>query len=209
MADFATIVLAGGASSRMGQPKALLPFGGEMLIERIERAMVTVSADVVVVSGPHVRLPPLDESDAVRVIEDGEPLQGPLSGIRNGLHAIAHDLCFVCGCDHPFLSPALARFMVERCAASPDAAAAWASWGGSLQPLVGAYRKATVLPVAEAMIASGKRAVLDVRWRTTVVTVTEAELRAIDPTERSFHDVDTPEGYERALRELESVGGRN
>ena len=200
MTGFGTIVLAGGASSRMGRPKALLPFGGETLIERVVRAMATVSEEVVVVTGPHVQLPSLP--DDVRIIEDAEPLQGPLSGIWNGLSAAAHETSFVCGCDHPFLAPALATFLVERSLASPRAAAVWASWGGSLQPLIGAYRKAAILLVAEAMLASGKRRVIDLPSKTTIVTVPEAELRAIDPSGRSFQDIDTPEAYERALRQL-------
>ena len=85
MPGFATIVLAGGASSRMGRPKALLPFGSESLVERVVRRMAAVSDEVIVVSGPHLGLPPL--AAGVRVVEDEEPLEGPLSGIRYGLRA--------------------------------------------------------------------------------------------------------------------------
>jgi len=40
----ALLILAGGKSSRMGQPKAWLPFGDELLLPRIVRLLVEVVA---------------------------------------------------------------------------------------------------------------------------------------------------------------------
>jgi molybdopterin-guanine dinucleotide biosynthesis protein A len=195
MVGFSTIVLAGGASARMGRPKALLPFGPETLIERIVRRFAAVSAEVIVVSGPHVRLPPLPRE--ARIVEDETPLRGPLSGLAGGLHAAANETSFVCGCDHPFLEPALASFLVERCRATPGAAAVWARWDDSPQPLVAAYRK-DLSEVVDDMLASGLRRLVDLR-RARVIEITPRELAALDPWGRSFVDVDTPAAYERAL----------
>jgi len=44
------IILTGGKSSRMGQPKALLPFDGEPLIVHLVRALRGFFTDVVVVA---------------------------------------------------------------------------------------------------------------------------------------------------------------
>src|SRR5437870_12517229 len=105
MEPFTAIVLAGGASARMGRPKALLPFGAETLIERVVRRLEPIAAEIVVVSGPHLVLPVLRHA---RIVEDETPLQGPVAGILYGLRAARTDLSFVCGCDHPFLEPAVA-----------------------------------------------------------------------------------------------------
>jgi molybdopterin-guanine dinucleotide biosynthesis protein A len=195
---FTTIVLAGGASSRMGRPKALLPFGDELLVERIVRRFVAASREVIVVSGPHVSLPTLP--GGTRVIEDEEPHQGPLSGLRYGLRAISDDIAFVCGCDHPFLAFPVAELLVRRCATAPDAVAAWSSWNGSPQPLVAAYRT-SILEIVEDMLASDERRIIRLPRRANVIEISAAELRAADPWGRSFVDLDTPEDYERALRE--------
>jgi molybdopterin-guanine dinucleotide biosynthesis protein A len=198
MSAFTTIVLAGGASSRMGRPKALLPFGEELLVERIVRRFVATSREVIVVSGPHLSLPPLPRGS--RVVEDEEPHQGPLSGLRYGLRATSDDVAFVCGCDHPLLAAPVAELLVRRCAAAPDAVAAWSTWNGSPQPLVGAYRT-SVLEIVENMLASDERRIIRLPRRANVIEISAAELRVADPSGRSFVDLDTPEDYERALRE--------
>ena len=55
----AAVVLAAGGSTRMGQPKQLLPVGGEPMVRRVTAAACTAAlAQVVVVVGAH--------ADAVR-----------------------------------------------------------------------------------------------------------------------------------------------
>lgn len=193
---FTTIVLAGGASSRMGRPKALLPFGGETLIERVVRRMAEVSSEVIVVSGLHLSLPALPA--AVRVVQDEEPLQGPLAGILYGLRAAASDVSFVCGCDHPLLAPEVARLLVER---ATGASGAVATWEGRAQPLVAAYRK-RVAALAAELLARGECRALALVEQAHLVRVSREDLRAADPTGASFFDVDTPAAYAEALRRL-------
>lgn len=180
----------------MGGPKALLPFGAETLIERVVRRMAAVSREVIVVSGPHLSLPVLPAT--VRVVEDEEPLQGPLAGILYGLRAATGELSFVCGCDHPLLAPAVAGLLVARAAGASGAAA---TWGGRVQPLVAAYRK-RVTALAAELLAGGERRALALVERAALVAVPPEELRCADPTGASFFDVDTPQAYAEALRRL-------
>jgi molybdenum cofactor guanylyltransferase len=197
---FSTIVLAGGASSRVGSPKALLRFGGETLIERVTRQLLKPSTEVIVVVGPHVALPALPAR--VRVVQDDRPLQGPLAGILYGLRAATTEICFVCGCDHPFLAPAVARLLVEH--ARQDGAVS--VWEGREQPLVAAYRRG-VAEIAADLLAAGERRTLALLERARLTRVAGSDLAAADPTGQSFFDVDTPEEYARALRLLSSEGG--
>jgi molybdopterin-guanine dinucleotide biosynthesis protein A len=196
MQPLTTIVLAGGASSRMGRPKALLPFGAETLIERAVRRMAAISVEVVVVSGPHVTLPSF--SGNVRVVEDERPLQGPLAGILYGLRAAGTDLCFACGCDLPFLHPEIAGFLVERMAGADGA---MLEWRGFPQPLLAAYQKRLAISI-DALIDTGERRAVSILEHAKIVVIPSAELRAIDPEGLSFLDVDTPEAYREALQRL-------
>jgi molybdenum cofactor guanylyltransferase len=197
MEPFTTIVLAGGASSRMGQPKALLPFGPETLIERVVRRLAAGSSEIVVVSGPHVRLPPLP--DEVRVVADEVPLQGPVAGIRYGLMAARTELGFVCGCDHPFVEPALGRLLAER---TVDRDGAIVVSKGVPQPLLAVYRK-RVATIAATMLASGERRAVRLGEHARLVQLSDEDLFAVDPSGLSLLDVDTPQAYHDALARLD------
>jgi molybdopterin-guanine dinucleotide biosynthesis protein A len=196
MEAFTTIVLAGGGSTRMGRPKPLLPFGDETLIERVVRRLAGQSSEVVVVGGPHLQLPRLPES--IRVVEDEIPLQGPLAGIAYGLQAARSDLSFVCGCDHPFLDPAIGRLLADRVR---DGDGAVVLSGGVPQPLLAVYRK-RVATIAAAMLASGERRAARLVERARLVEVCDEDVLAVDPSGLSLVDIDTPLAYREALARL-------
>jgi hypothetical protein len=59
LVDATAVVLTGGKSSRMGRPKALLPFNNEPLLVHILRALKSMFAEAVVVAAPDQELPPL------------------------------------------------------------------------------------------------------------------------------------------------------
>lgn len=196
MESITTIVLAGGASTRMGAPKALLRFGSETAIERVLRRMRPVSACLLVVSGPHLALPPLGAD--VRIVEDREPFLGPVAGIRNGLRAATTDLSFVCGCDQPLVAPEVARCLAEKAAGASGAVAVWQ---GHREPLVAVYRR-RVADVAQQMLLEGERRAQELIARAGLVEVDEETLRAVDPSGATFFDVDTPEAYAEAVRRV-------
>lgn len=193
------IVLAGGASSRMGSPKALLPFGKETLLERVIRRISEISTDIVVVTGEHVALPALPEG--VRVVVDEIPLQGPLAGILYGLRAAQTDLCFVCSCDLPFLGGRLARALLDL---AGDFDAVVPRWGQHLQPMLAVYRR-RLIPVFEELLAAGRLGPSSVLERANGRELASEEIERIEPGGASFFDIDTPEAYEEALR-LEQRG---
>src|SRR5579864_3320257 len=94
------IVLAGGRSSRMGTPKALLLFDDEPLIVHVVATLQRLFADVVVVTAPEQDLP----SMPVRLVRDEVAHQGPVGGIYYGLTAAGSDAAFVTSCDSVFLN---------------------------------------------------------------------------------------------------------
>jgi molybdopterin-guanine dinucleotide biosynthesis protein A len=198
MEPFSAVVLAGGASSRMGSPKALLRFGRETLIERVVGRLKSIAAEVVVVSGPHLRLPPLPSA---RIVDDDVPLQGPLAGIVYGLRAARSEIVFVCGCDHPFLERALVKRLVEGAGCADGAVPIVA---GVPQPLLAAYRKQRIEPIVATLLDSGERRARALVEHVSLREVTEADLALADPGLRSFLDVDTPDAYRRVLAMAEA-----
>ena len=78
----AAAVLAGGTSSRMGRPKALLDYHGRPLVEYLIAQLREQSGDVFVVGCPE---PGLYSRLSVPVVEDLLERCGPLAGIYSAL----------------------------------------------------------------------------------------------------------------------------
>lgn len=91
MSGYNAIVLAGGASRRMGEPKALLQVGERTLLEH-HLALFSGAATVVVVTGPHHALIAAQVAalDAAKVLLAHNPCvdDGPFSSLRLGLRAL-------------------------------------------------------------------------------------------------------------------------
>ena len=84
----AALILAAGASQRMGQPKALLSVGGAALLERVARTarQAGAAALVVVVGPPHEALIRQRFSDEeVFWAHNPQPERGMLSSVQAGL----------------------------------------------------------------------------------------------------------------------------
>jgi molybdenum cofactor cytidylyltransferase len=86
----AAIILAGGASRRMGAPKALLNYQNETFLDRMIRLFSSVSSPVIVVLGHHperIRSGILRASEAVFTVNP-DPERGMLSSFQCGLAEI-------------------------------------------------------------------------------------------------------------------------
>lgn len=194
------IILAGGRSTRMGTPKALLPFGGEPLVARLVARIRPLFDEVIVAASPGQELPPLD----ARVVLDDVAHEGPVGGMLYALRAAGGEYGFVTSCDAAFLRPELVSHLVAQRAGWDIVAP---RWGGRLQPLVAVYSKA-VIPLLEAQLAAGRLRLGDLLDSARTRTVDEEEIRRFDPEGASFFNMNTPEDYEEALRRLRSGATR-
>ena len=112
----AAIVLAAGASSRMGDVKQLLDAGGQSLVRRAaEVALAAPCAPVVVVVGAQAaRVRAEVEGLGVEVVCNRGWREGIASSLRCGIRALPGTAraAFVLLCDQPAISPALLRAML-------------------------------------------------------------------------------------------------
>jgi molybdopterin-guanine dinucleotide biosynthesis protein A len=190
---FSGIVLAGGESRRMGRPKALLPFAGEILIVRVLKRLSAVTDEQVVVVAPGQDLPDLP----ARLVRDPEPHRGPVAGLAVGLAAARAPRAFVTSCDSPFLSLDLVRWMLGE-------SAGWdvvvPEWEGRLNPLHAVYATA-LAGTYRRLLDAGRSRPVDAYPEARVRVVREEEIRRLDPLGRSLTNMNSPEEYERALAE--------
>lgn len=198
------ILLAGGASSRMGQPKAWLPFGGRPLLAHLVERLADQFTEVVVVAAPEMELP---ESSA-RVVADRWPGEGPLPGLLTGLGAIESHAAFVASCDLPLLDAGAAAALVEMLGEEFDAVVPRVE--DRLHPLHAAYRRAPVLDAGERLVASGVRRPVALFDQVRTLILPEESYALIDPHFHSVMNINRPEEYEAALEiwsRLEGGGG--
>ena len=198
------VVLAGGRSTRMGEPKAGLEWHGSTLLRRVAGLVARgVDGPVLVVRAPGQALPPLPA--ALEVVEDGERARGPLEGMAIGLAALQDRVehAFVCSTDLPLLHPAYVR-AVARAGQGVDVALPVVD--GHRQPLAACYRTALAGRARELLQQGRPRPAFlldgaDVRVLDEPELLADTALAKADPQLRSVVGVNTPAEL-RALREL-------
>jgi molybdopterin-guanine dinucleotide biosynthesis protein A len=201
IADATAVILAGGKSSRMGRPKALLLFDGEPLIVHIVRALTRMFAETVVVAAPGQELPHLRAT----LVRDDVPHQGPVGGIYYGLRAAKGHFCFVTSCDVAFLNLPLIAYLISQVS---DCEVVVPYWQERFQPLHAVYRKG-VLPLLEAQLDRGELRPIFLYEKVRTRKIDEDEIRRFDPEGLSFLNMNSPEDYEEALKRWQEMRQRD
>ena len=196
------IVLCGGRSSRMGRPKAWLPFGDELMLPRIVRILREVVEPIVVVAATDQEVPPLPEE--VAIVRDDEEGRGPLQGLAAGLAALAGkaEAAYLSSCDVPFLKPAFVRRVIELLG---DNAISVPHVAGFHHPLAAAYR-IEVLPEVQKLLAANRLRPVYL-FETAPTRILDAhDFADVDPTFESLRNLNTPEEYAASLAILGGEG---
>jgi molybdenum cofactor guanylyltransferase len=192
------VVLCGGESRRMGWPKAWLPFGPEVMLQRVVRLIGTVAGPIVVVAAPGQHLPELPAR--VPIVRDEISGRGPLQGLAAGFAALGEDveLVYATGTDVPFLEPRWITHLVDLIG-DADLAIPWI--GDYYHPLAALYRGRAILPAIEELLGHDGHGPISLVEAVKTRIVNEHELRAVDPELRTLRNLNHPEEYARALRD--------
>ncbi|WP_457065247.1 nucleotidyltransferase family protein [Hymenobacter sp. UYAg731] len=184
----ALLLLAAGASTRMGRPKQLLPYHGRTLLRHAaETAVASGCAPIVLVTGAlHKELLAEVAGLPVQAIHNPEWETGMASSIRAGLVALAETrsaAVLIMLTDQPLVTPELLRELIDR-QQQMQAPIAAASYGDTLG--VPAVFAQSILP--ELLQLQGQQGAgrLIASLGTAVGRV---------PFPAGLLDVDTPEDY--------------
>ena len=152
------VILAGGASTRFGAPKALATVGGRRIIDRVRDALAAAVPEVVVSANDPVLFAGL----GLPMRLDDVPGMGALGGIHTALRWAVEggrSGALVVACDMPWVSAGLLRMIAERAALTrADAVVPESGGRRGLEPLC-AWYSIRCLPRIERMMAEGERRV--------------------------------------------------
>jgi molybdenum cofactor cytidylyltransferase len=197
------IVLAGGKSSRMGRPKALLPIaGGDTFLDRITRTLIDGGVDgVYVVVGADADRIRADvrATSGVRILDNPDYERGQLTSLLTALREIEESAvsgALVTLIDVPLVSAGTVRLLI---AAHRDREASIVrpvSKGRHGHPVI--FHRRVFDELRKADPSRGAKSVI----RAHADDIHDVSVE----DEGAFIDIDTPEDYERWIGEGRGKG---
>lgn len=181
------VVLAGGASRRMGHDKAALTLDGETLLARAVRLVRAALGDAMVI-GPAERAALVP---GVRLVPDAQPGQGPLGAIATALAAIQQPYCFVVACDMPFIQPALVAYLASLAPGYDAVVPRTARGTEQVHAVYGQGCRAAIT----TQLAAGERAIVSLYGVVRTRYVAPDEWAAYDLDGTSFRNINTPNDW--------------
>ena len=190
------LILCGGQSRRMGQPKAWLPFGPERLVQRVARLLGAVVDEVILVAAPGQDLPELPST--CRVVYDLKPSEGPLRGLATGLASFPESVELVCvtATDVPFLQP---DWFAELARRIGDADLIIPRDDGRSHPLAAVYRRGPTLAAADHLLATDQRRLTSLLDILQARVIEAHDLAGVDPPRATLRNLNHPAEYRQAL----------
>ncbi len=195
------VIQAGGESRRMGQDKALLPFLGQPLIERVVQRLTTIPGEVLVTTNH----PQAYIFLGLPRFTDLMPGRGALGGLYTALNAASHPLVAVVACDMPFINAKL--LVAERdLLIETQADAVIPHTGDGMEPFHAIYRRETCLPHIRTALDTGQWRVDAWFDQVRIHLMHKQQITKYDPQLLSFRNVNTPQELQ-AAQELASQMG--
>ena len=203
MSAIPALLLAGGRSSRMGENKALLPFGSGRLVDHVLKRLKAQCAPVYLNAAEDIPF----TSDIPSVRDDISGYAGPLAGVAAGLRRVRADLpdishMLTAAVDTPFFPETLAEALSasirssDEIAVATDASGRWhptfALWPVSLEEDLRSWLTDPENRKLRAFIERHPH-------RTVSFPLIERNGQSIEP----FFNINTPEDYRRALSLLD------
>lgn len=192
----AGVILSAGESSRMGQPKALLPIGGQTFIEKIVGALREAGLQNIIVILGH-------DAEAMRqkiahlpvtILVNPDYRKGQLSSLRVAIrHLLANDSCsglLVHLVDHPYIDAPLVNLLIQRFEDSGKLIAVPRFHGKRGHPVI--FARSLFDELLNAPEDQGAKAVVNAHRDETLEIETEDAGITLD--------IDTPELYRQHVK---------
>jgi len=179
------VIFAGGKSSRMGEDKALLPFGGYNTLTEFQYRRLSKLFEHVTISSKEHKF----DFDCV-VIEDIYEDHSPLVGIISIFETLDVEEIFILSVDAPFVESDTIEKIFSYRENGSDAVVAQSPSG--VQPLCGLYKK-SILPLAHQQLKKNNHRLGDLLRLSKTHYVKFAE-------DIPFTNLNYPKEYQKALK---------
>jgi molybdopterin-guanine dinucleotide biosynthesis protein A len=186
-------IQAGGQSRRMGQNKALMPFAGKPLIQRVVERVRSIASELIIVSNDRTGFEYLN----LPIIPDRIAGRGALSGLYTSLFASGHPFVALVACDMPFINPTLLQAELDLLLSSNSDVVIPESPNG-LEPLHAVYRREACLPFVQEALFQEQHRLIGWFDRVNVHIMTHIEVAEFDPEYNAFININTPDDLIRA-----------
>jgi molybdopterin-guanine dinucleotide biosynthesis protein A len=177
----------------MGRDKALMPFLGRPLIQRVVDRLAPIADEMIVTTNR----PEDYRFLGLPLFPDLIPGRGALGGLYTALSSASCAAVAVVACDMPFASSSLLEaantLLVQEGAdvVIPDS-------GGGLEPMHALYRRATCLPAIESAIEANQWKLISWFPQVNVRILQPNEIKLYDPASLAFWNLNTPEEFAEA-----------
>jgi len=188
--SWVALLLAGGKSSRMGEDKALLPFGGYGSLAEYQYRRLEGFFDQVYIATKEEKF-----DFNPRLIMDRYPQSSPLVALVSAFELLSVEELFVVSVDAPFVDRVLIHRLYGEAQEGDDVIVARSLHGR--EPLCGIYRS-SILPVAKEHLLRG-----DHRLGHLLDAVACREVFCEDS--KKFWNLNYPEEYAKAYRLSSSI----
>lgn len=133
-AGWTGVVLAGGASKRMGRDKAMIEWQGKSLLDHALDILEPATDDLLVIGDPmkYGHVGPF-------VIADDRPGSGPLGGLVTAMRYATNDKMLLLACDLPNVDVGLLERLKQELGNFTDAVVP--RHNGLIEPMVAAYHR--------------------------------------------------------------------
>ncbi|MBV6397315.1 MAG: putative molybdenum cofactor guanylyltransferase [Anaerolineales bacterium] len=177
----------------MGQDKALKPFLGRPLIQRVIERMIPIADEILVTTNRPDDYAFLN----LRLIPDLVPGRGALGGLYTALASASGDRVAVVACDMPFASPSLIQ-AASGLLDEEQADVVIAKSEEGYEPFHAVYRRAACVSAIQSAMQADKWKVIAWFPEVKVRELSPDEVKALDPPALCFWNVNTPEEFAEA-----------
>lgn len=187
------VIQAGGESQRMGRDKALSPFLGVALIQRVIQRVAHMADELIITSNTPENYAFLD----IPTVKDLIPGRGALGGLYTALASSNEPLVAVIACDMPFANPKLLaaeRDILTR----TDYGAVIPETNSGTEPFHAVYRKNACLQAIKAAISADLWRVDSWFHEVKIYRMVIEEVVIYDPEQLAFQNVNTPDEFRKA-----------
>ncbi len=184
----------------MGEDKALKPFLGRPLIQRVVERLAPIASEMIVTTNQPAEYGFLN----LRLAADLKLGRGALGGLYTAIASATYPFVAVAACDMPFASKnffeSASRLMVKE-----EADVVIAKTEEGYEPMHALYRRETCLPAIEAAIEADQWKVIAWFPQVKVRILMPDELKVFDPPGLCFWNLNTPEEFIQAEEKAKQV----